>query len=146
MSGAGMAAAGPIDADGLNDDPAMQARYRGLIDDLRCLVCQNQSISDSNADLAKDLRREVRAMLRKGLSDDEIVKFMVDRYGDFVLYNPPVRGTTLLLWAGPFAMLFAGVLVAAIFVRRLRAKAVPGLSAADHEKARRLMGESGDET
>src|SRR5258706_8513528 len=83
-------------------DPATEARLRILAEELRCLVCQNQTIADSNADLAVDLRREVRAQILQGKSDAEIKNYLVARYGDFVLYKPPVQANTMLLWVGPF--------------------------------------------
>ncbi len=86
--------------------------------ELRCLVCQNQTIADSNADLANDLRRQVRDMLRQGKSDQEVLDYMTARYGDFVLYRPPVKSTTLLLWAGPAALLVGGVLALVLVLRR----------------------------
>ena len=82
-------------------DPVAEKRLLGLSEELRCLVCQNQNIADSNAELAQDLRREIRGMIKDGKSDKEIIDFMVTRYGDFVLYRPPVQGNTLLLWGGP---------------------------------------------
>ena len=82
-------------------DPVAEKRLQKLSEELRCLVCQNQTIADSNAELAQDLRREVRTMIKDGKSDKEIIDFMVVRYGDFVLYRPPVKGITLLLWGGP---------------------------------------------
>ena len=89
-------------------DPAFDARLRSLEEELRCLVCQNQTLADSNAPLAEDLRREVRELAVAGKSDDEIKQYLVARYGDFVLYRPPVKSTTLLLWFGPFVLLVAG--------------------------------------
>ena len=86
-------------------DPALAARYEALTRELRCLVCQNQTIADSHATLASDLRREVREQLQRGASDDEIIAFMTARYGDYVLYRPPLEATTLLLWTGPFLLL-----------------------------------------
>jgi len=95
-------------------------RYRELIREIRCLVCQNQSIADSQAELATDLKREVRAMIEAGRSDEEILAFLTDRYGDFVLYRPPVKSHTVLLWIGPGLLVAIGALV---FVRILRARA-----------------------
>ena len=89
----------------LAEDPVAEKRLQKLSEELRCLVCQNQTIADSNAELAQDLRREVRTMIKDGKTDNEIVDFMVTRYGDFVLYRPPVKGITLLLWGGPIALL-----------------------------------------
>ncbi|MCC6869017.1 MAG: cytochrome c-type biogenesis protein CcmH [Burkholderiales bacterium] len=89
-------------------DPALDARLKRLEEELRCLVCQNQSLADSNAPLAEDLRREVHGLAASGKSDDEIKAFLVARYGDFVLYRPPMKGTTWLLWFGPLVLLVAG--------------------------------------
>jgi cytochrome c-type biogenesis protein CcmH len=97
-------------------DPALEARMIAITSELRCLVCQNQTIADSHADLAVDLRQEVREMIRAGRSDDQIRRYMTDRYGDFVLYRPPFKPSTLALWLGPLALLVVAVaaLVAAI--------------------------------
>jgi cytochrome c-type biogenesis protein CcmH len=101
------------------DDPALHARYRKLTHELRCLQCQNETIGDSNATLAKDLRRELRAMLLAGKTDAEILQFMTDRYGDFVLYRPPVATRTLTLWLAPgIVLLGAGIAVFVIIRRR----------------------------
>jgi cytochrome c-type biogenesis protein CcmH len=100
------------------DDPALEARMTRITAELRCLVCQNQTIADSNADLAQDLRRQVREMLRKGDDDAKIIDYMTDRYGDFVLYRPPVKATTLLLWFGPALMLLLGFGALALVMRR----------------------------
>ena len=100
------------------DSPEMEADYNQLIDELRCLVCQNQNLSGSDADLARDLRRETYQMLQQGKSQQEVVDFMVARYGDFVLYRPQFKTSTYLLWLGPFLLL---VLVLYLVVRRLRA-------------------------
>lgn len=114
----GAPSAHAIDTERAFEDPALQHRYETLNRELRCLVCQNQPISDSNAGLAVDLRREVKAMIVAGKTDDEIRKFMTDRYGDFVLYSPPVTGRTYLLWAAPVLLL--AIALGAIFtiVRR----------------------------
>ncbi len=98
--------------------PEHEDRYHSLLDELRCLVCQNQTIAESNADLAKDLRAEVRKMLHDGAADSEIIEFMVNRYGDFVLYRPPVRPRTLLLWFGPFVFLIIAFLVLARVLKK----------------------------
>jgi len=102
------------------DDPGLDVRFRTLTYELRCLVCQNQNIADSNADLAKDLRNVVDRMLRDGKSDEEIKTFMVDRYGEFVLYRPRLRPGTLVLWVGPFLLVAAGVGGLLWHVRRRR--------------------------
>ena len=104
------------------DSPQMEADYNKLIYELRCLVCQNQNLADSDADLAKDLRRETHEMLREGKSPQQVMTFMVERYGDFVLYRPQFKSSTYLLWLGPFLLL---VIVLVIVVRRLRAAAKP---------------------
>jgi len=101
--------------------PEQEATYKLLTKELRCLVCQNQTIADSNADLAKDLRRQVYEMLQQGKSKDQIVEFMTHRYGDFVLYNPPFKAKTGLLWIGPFAFLLIG-LIMLIWISRGRGK------------------------
>jgi cytochrome c-type biogenesis protein CcmH len=99
-------------------DPALEARMVKITSELRCLVCQNQTIADSNASLAVDLRREARALIRQGKSDEEVVAYMTERYGDFVLYRPPLKATTLLLWFGPALMLVIGAAVLVIVLRR----------------------------
>ena len=99
-------------------DPALEARMTRITAELRCLVCQNQTIADSNAGLAVDLRRETREMLRQGKSDAEIIAYMTARYGDFVLYRPPLKSTTALLWFGPAAMLALGAAGLVLVLRR----------------------------
>lgn len=99
-------------------NPEQQAAYNSLVTELRCLVCQNQPIGDSNAELAADLRRQVYEMLQQGKSKTDIQQFMTDRYGDFVLYNPPFKAKTGLLWLGPVAFLVVGLLTVFLFVRR----------------------------
>ena len=99
-------------------DPALEARMVRITSELRCLVCQNQTIADSHADLAVDLRRQVREQLKAGRSDQEIVDYMTARYGDFVLYRPPLKATTALLWLGPGLMLVAGTLALAVVLKR----------------------------
>ena len=99
-------------------DPALEARMNRITSELRCLVCQNQTIADSTADLAADLRRETRELLKQGKSDQEVVDYMTARYGDFVLYRPPLRPTTVLLWFGPALMLIIGAAVLVLVLRR----------------------------
>lgn len=106
-----------IDAERL-DDPVLQQRYEQLTHELRCLVCQNETIADSNATLAVDLRREVREMMKAGKTDIEIRAFLTERYGDFVLYLPPVAPRTWLLWAAPALLLLGGAAVAALVILR----------------------------
>ncbi len=91
------------------ENPQVEDDYLELAEELRCLVCQNQNLIDSNAELADDLRREVAKMLKKGQTKEQVKVFMVDRYGDFVLYNPPFKAQTILLWAGPFVLMFWGL-------------------------------------
>ena len=102
-------------------DPAVEARLKALGEELRCLVCQNQTIADSSAPLALDLRNQIRGQIAAGKSDDEIRAYMVQRYGDFVLYRPPLKATTLVLWLGPFALIMVGAAVFLVVVRRRRA-------------------------
>jgi cytochrome c-type biogenesis protein CcmH len=124
-----------IDAERAFDDPAMQARYEKLTRELRCLVCQNQTIADSNATLAQDLRREVRELMAEGKTDTEIHEFLTARYGDFVLYNPPVKPRTYLLWAAPGLLVLVGLGAAVVVVmRRARvARENPDSLGADNE-------------
>lgn len=105
-------------ADARFEDPEQQARYAKLVNELRCLVCQNQTIADSNADLAADLRNKVAAQIAAGRTDAEIVEYLTARYGDFVLYRPPLQSNTLLLWSGPFLLLVAGAVVLVVTLRR----------------------------
>ena len=102
----------------LADDPVVEQRLIAISEEMRCLVCQNESLAGSRAELAQDLRRELRELIRAGRTDAEIRDFMVSRYGDFVLYRPPVKPTTILLWAGPFVLLLAGVIVLLVYLRR----------------------------
>jgi cytochrome c-type biogenesis protein CcmH len=102
------AAAHAIDANGQLENPVLQGRFEQITKELRCLVCQNESIADSNVDLAQDLRRQVREMLVAGKSDDAIFQFMTDRYGEFVRFAPPLSAKTLLIWGAPFVMLLIG--------------------------------------
>ena len=104
-------------------DPVAEKRLLELSNELRCLVCQNQTIADSNAELAVDLRREIRGMIQAGKTNPEIIDFMVVRYGDFVLYRPPVKGITLLLWGGPIALMLIGFFIMQRYLRQ-RAKRV----------------------
>jgi cytochrome c-type biogenesis protein CcmH len=102
-------------------DPALEARMLAITGELRCLVCQNQTIADSHADLAVDLREEVREMLARGQTAEQIRRYMTDRYGDFVLYRPPLKATTLVLWLGPALLLtIALIALAAVIARRAR--------------------------
>ncbi len=122
-------------------DPALEARVNKLSEELRCLVCQNQSLADSHSALAIDLKNQVREMLQKGMSDQEVVDFLVQRYGDFVLYRPPVKSTTWLLWGGPFVLL--AVALAAFFIKLRRRPQSQPLTTEEHTTAASLLrGES----
>ena len=120
-----------IDTDKAFDDPALQARYEHIIEEVRCLKCQNQSIKDSNAFLAGDLRREIRRMLSEGKTDEEIYDFLVTRYGEFALYRPRMSGKTLVLWIAPIVLLLAGAFVLVNILRRRMAMPMEGDAAAE---------------
>ena len=102
----------------LAEDPVVEQRLISISEEMRCLVCQNESLSGSRSELAQDLRREIRDLIKQGKTDAEIRTFMVDRYGDFVLYRPPVKPTTWLLWAGPFVLMIAGMVALLMYLRR----------------------------
>lgn len=128
----------------LGDDPAVEARLKHLAVELRCLVCQNQTLADSNAPLAEDLRREVRDMIVKDMSDKDIIEFLVARYGDFVLYRPPLKPTTTLLWVGPFVLLAIGATVLVITLRRRSHKVVDvPITDEEHRRVEQLLAEGG---
>ncbi|MCO6411270.1 MAG: cytochrome c-type biogenesis protein CcmH [Thiogranum sp.] len=119
-------------------------RYKELIAEVRCLVCQNQSLADSDAGLAHDLRMEVYKLMEQGQSDEQIIDFLVSRYGDFVLYQPPVKPSTYLLWYGPFVLLALGLLLLLRTLRQRRAQiqSEPGLSPEEQQRVERLLNES----
>ncbi len=119
IGGAAVADAAPLDAHGQLADPALQARYEHITDRLRCLVCQNETVADSDAELAAELRDEVRNLLVQGKSDAEIYAFMKARYGEFVLYDPPLDARTVFIWGAPFALLLVG---GAVIYRVVRAR------------------------
>lgn len=121
------------------ETPQQETRYKTLINELRCLVCQNQNLADSNAELAQDLRQQTYDMIMKGDTDKEIVDYMVARYGDFILYRPPLKASTVLLWAGPFILLVMGLTVVFLFIRRRNREAVPPFSEAQRQRTRRLL-------
>ncbi len=128
----------------LGEDPAVEARLKHLAIELRCLVCQNQTLADSNAPLAEDLRREVREMIVKNMSDKEIIDFLVERYGDFVLYRPPLKATTTVLWVGPFVLLMVGATVLVITLRRRARKVVDApVTDEEHRRVEQLLAEGG---
>jgi cytochrome c-type biogenesis protein CcmH len=116
------------------EDPVLEKRVMALSDELRCLVCQNQSLADSNAPLAVDLRNQIREQMKQGMSERDIIDFMVARYGDFVLFRPPFKLTTWLLWLGPLLALVAGL--AALFYRLSRRRAAAEVELSEAERAR----------
>lgn len=116
LSGLGMAK----EAKPSSDDPALEERVMNLSKELRCLVCQNETLADSRADLAEDLRNQIREQMKAGKSDKEIVGYLTQRYGKFILYNPPVDPTTYLLWFGPFVLLLAALVILFRFVKQRR--------------------------
>jgi cytochrome c-type biogenesis protein CcmH len=135
--------AAAADAVPTEKDPVAAERAVRLGEKLRCLVCQNQTIGDSNAELAVDLRRQVREQIAAGKSDSEIIDYMVTRYGDFVLYQPPVKGTTLLLWGGPALLLLLGAFALWRIVQgRRRVAEPPPLTPEERARAARLLGET----
>jgi cytochrome c-type biogenesis protein CcmH len=122
-------------------DAQQEARYRALLPELRCLVCQNESLADSQASLAADLRYEIRGLYAKGDSDEEVKKFLTDRYGEFVLYRPRLELRTVLLWAGPFLLVLLGVGMVLALVRRARRTALPA-AAPDPAALRKALDEA----
>jgi len=123
------------DAAPLADDPVIEQRLISISEEMRCLVCQNESLAGSRSDLANDLRREIRTLIKEGKSDDQIRSFMVERYGDFVLYRPPVKPITWLLWIGPFIILLIGIAGLLTYLRR-RNNAVTNIALSDDDNKR----------
>jgi cytochrome c-type biogenesis protein CcmH len=123
-----------------NEDPQIEQRMKALTEQLRCLVCQNETLADSRADLAEDLRKQIREQIKAGKTDPQILAFLTERYGDFVLYKPPVKKTTYLLWFGPFVLLIAGtgVLYRYLKQRRETIKEEP-LTAAERKRAEEIL-------
>ena len=136
-----MCSAGATEAANLAADPVLEARVMKVAEELRCLVCQNETIAASHADLAVDLRKQIRSQLSQGQSEQQILDFMVERYGDFVLYRPALKATTVLLWIGPFALLLIAAFTLARAIRGRQRHAAP-LAPADADRARRLLEES----
>ena len=99
-------------------DPQLEARLKALSSELRCLVCQNTTLADSDAPLAEDLRKEIRTLMREGKNDEEVVAYLVERYGDFVRYRPPMQANTALLWIGPFIMLLIGAITLVLVLKK----------------------------
>jgi cytochrome c-type biogenesis protein CcmH len=123
-----------------SSDPVLEARVMSLSKELRCLVCQNETLADSRADLADDLRGQIREQMKAGKTDKEIITYLTDRYGKFILYNPPVDPTTYLLWFGPFILLLAGLAVLFRYLKQRRELIIERpLSAAEHHRAESLL-------
>ncbi len=129
----------------LADDPVLEKRMIGLAQNLRCLVCQNESLASSHSELADDLRREVREQMTKGMSDQEIIDYLVARYGDFVLFDPPVKSYTLILWYGPFALLIVGLIGLTVQLRKRKGSITEvHLSEEDAKRAAEMLNTSKD--
>ncbi len=130
------------EAEPLAEDPALEKRVMALAEDLRCLVCQNESLAGSHAPLAVDLRQQIREQMKAGKSDKEIVAFMTERYGDFVLFRPPVKTSTYLLWFGPFLLLAVGIYVQLLYLKRRREQVrEKPLSEAERKRVEALLGD-----
>jgi len=128
------------EAQPVSDDPVLEERVMNLSRELRCLVCQNETLADSRADLAEDLRNQIREQMKAGKTDKEIVAYLTQRYGKFILYNPPIDPTTYLLWFGPFVLLVAGLLVLFRFVKQRRELITDQpLSTDERERAESLL-------
>ncbi|MFZ4500890.1 MAG: cytochrome c-type biogenesis protein [Burkholderiaceae bacterium] len=136
----GFAQTDPKEAAPLAQDPIVEKRLNEISEEMRCLVCQNESLAGSRSELALDLRREIRTLIKEGKSNQEIRDFMVSRYGDFVLYRPPVKSTTLLLWIGPFVLMVGGFFALMVALKRRRKnRPTTTLSVADIQKAETLL-------
>lgn len=130
------------EAQDMAKDPILEKRMVGLAENLRCLVCQNESLASSHAELAEDLRREVRELMQKGMTDQEIKDYLVARYGDFVLYEPPMKSSTVLLWLGPFVLLLFGMGVLIYQLLKRNKSVIEGvLSPEDKARATALLNE-----
>jgi cytochrome c-type biogenesis protein CcmH len=139
-------ATGAQTAKPLAEDEAVERRVVAIAEELRCLVCQNESIAGSRADLALDLRRQIREQVKAGRTDEEILAYMTDRYGDFIRYRPPLKGTTIALWAGPFLLLALAAGGVAWYVRGRRTRvAAPTLSPEEEARVAQLLGERRDD-
>lgn len=130
------------EAQPLSEDPELEKRVMRLAESLRCLVCQNETLAGSQAPLAVDLRQQIREQMKAGKSDEEITAFMTERYGDFVLFRPPVKVSTYLLWFGPFLLLAAGIYVQLLYLKRRRARVLDKpLSEAERKRVAALLGD-----
>ena len=123
------------------DEPQQEETYKKLIAELRCLVCQNQNLADSNAELAQDMRRKTYEMVRDGKDADEIVDFMVTRYGDFVMYRPPLKSTTFFLWFGPLIIFILAAIIVGVFVRKQKQQPVAEVAADQKQRAHSILDE-----
>ena len=121
------------------DSAEQERRYHFLIDELRCLVCQNQNLADSNAELAQDLREQVYLMIKNDDSNETIINFMVSRYGDFVLYRPPLKPTTYMLWIGPFIIFLVALIIVVQFIRRRQQSQPADISQSDRDKIKKML-------
>jgi cytochrome c-type biogenesis protein CcmH len=131
------------EAQPLAEDPILEKRVMALAEDLRCLVCQNETLAGSHAPLAVDLRQQIREQMKAGRSNEEIIAYMTDRYGDFVLFRPPVKATTYLLWFGPFLLLIAGIIVQLLYLKRRRAQVLDEpLSETERKRVDALLSDS----
>ncbi|MEI8157500.1 MAG: cytochrome c-type biogenesis protein [Burkholderiales bacterium] len=128
----------------LAEDPVVEQRLIVISEEMRCLVCQNESLAGSRSDLANDLRRELRTLIKQGKTDAEIREFMVSRYGDFVLYRPPVKPSTWLLWAGPFGLMILGVVALFVYLRRRSADVGTDVLTDDERKRAEAMLQEGE--
>ncbi len=128
----------------LAEDPVLEQRLVHIAEELRCLVCQNESLAGSRADLALDLKREIRQLIKQGKTDQEVRDFLVTRYGDYVLYRPPVKPTTWLLWGGPFVLLAGGLAGLIVFLRKRR-PVNAALSPEDQRRAEALLNDEGQD-
>lgn len=130
------------EAQPLAEDPVLEKRVMALAEDLRCLVCQNETLAGSHAPLAVDLRQQIREQMKAGRSNEEIIAFMTERYGDFVLFRPPVKATTYLLWFGPFLLLAAGIIVQLLYLKRRRERLLDKpLSETERKRVEALLGD-----
>jgi cytochrome c-type biogenesis protein CcmH len=128
------------EAQPLQADAVVEAQVQRLSEELRCLVCQNQTLADSHAELAQDLKQEIRTMAAKGMTDQAIIDYLVARYGDFVRYRPPLKGSTLLLWLGPFVLMLTGAIGLVVMLRRReKMLADKPLTAIESRKVRELL-------
>ena len=127
------------------DNAEQEQRYHFLIDELRCLVCQNQNLADSNAELAQDLREQVYLMIKNGDTNENIINFMVTRYGDFVLYRPPLKPTTYMLWVGPFIILLIALIVVVQFIRKRQQSKPADINQSDRDKIKKMLDDDEDE-